>query len=90
MVRFERWCRSVRDVDTSAIEKTLPPVDVVMVWHTYLLNPMYVNGIISHVYSLIYVVSWYAEDTMRLSILSSLPNYTEYLTAHLVSTHFSF
>ncbi|KAI9572329.1 hypothetical protein HD554DRAFT_2015301 [Boletus coccyginus] len=61
--RFRRWCVSVRDVRAGTIENTLPPIDVVMVWHAYLLNPI-----------------WYAEDTIRVPTLSSLPQYTEYLT----------
>ncbi|KAG9316181.1 hypothetical protein JVU11DRAFT_2202 [Chiua virens] len=39
--RFERWCKSIRDVQSDAIERTLPPIDVVMVWHAYLLNPIW-------------------------------------------------
>ncbi|KAI9572327.1 hypothetical protein HD554DRAFT_1671379 [Boletus coccyginus] len=66
--RFQRWCVSVRDVQAGTIKNKLPPIDVVMVWHAYLLNPI-----------------WYAEDTMRVPTLSSLPQYTEYLTVHLSS-----
>ncbi|KAJ8579442.1 hypothetical protein M405DRAFT_704972, partial [Rhizopogon salebrosus TDB-379] len=35
--RFERWCLSLKPTDT--IEQHLPPIDVTMVWHAYLLNP---------------------------------------------------
>ncbi|EIW76458.1 hypothetical protein CONPUDRAFT_64644 [Coniophora puteana RWD-64-598 SS2] len=35
--RFERWCLSLEDNDD--VLDNLPPIDVVMVWHTYLLNP---------------------------------------------------
>ena len=83
VTRFERWCGSVRDVHTSAIEKTLPPIDVVMVWHTYL---MWMKSY--QVCLLIFLFSWYAEDTMCVLMLSPLPHYTEYLTAHLTSTYF--
>lgn len=33
------------------------------------------------------LLSWYAEDTMRVPTLSTLPRYTEYLTNHLVSSY---
>lgn len=87
MKRFKRWCTSVRGVQTGTIEKTLPPIDVVMVWHAYLLNPMYVDETVCRECLLILLVSWYAEDTMRVPTLSSLPLYTEYLTVHLVSSY---
>jgi hypothetical protein len=35
--RFERWCLSIKQSDT--VEQRLPPIDVTMVWHAYLLNP---------------------------------------------------
>ncbi|KAK7442082.1 hypothetical protein VKT23_016357 [Stygiomarasmius scandens] len=42
--RFERWCKALEDSDADVDEdtflgKVLPPVDVLMVWHSYLLNP---------------------------------------------------
>ena len=87
MDRFQRWCVGVRDVQAATIKETLPPIDVVMVWHAYLLNPMYANNTTCRVRSLIHLVSWYAEDTMRVPTLSSLPRYTAYLAAHLASPH---
>ena len=76
------------DVLPSTIEKTLPPLDAVMVWHKYLLNPMYVNRTIFQACFPRFLISWYAEDIMRVQTLSSLPHYTAYLTSHLASTHF--
>ncbi|KIK41875.1 hypothetical protein CY34DRAFT_84653 [Suillus luteus UH-Slu-Lm8-n1] len=35
--RFERWCLTIRQSDM--VEQRLPPIDVTMVWHAYLLNP---------------------------------------------------
>ncbi|KAG2145431.1 uncharacterized protein EDB93DRAFT_504192 [Suillus bovinus] len=35
--RFERWCLTIKQSDT--VEHRLPPIDVTMVWHAYLLNP---------------------------------------------------
>ncbi|KAG2040497.1 hypothetical protein BDR03DRAFT_915553 [Suillus americanus] len=35
--RFERWCLTIKQSDT--VEQRLPPIDVTMVWHSYLLNP---------------------------------------------------
>ena len=84
--RFRRWCVSIRDVRAGTIENSLPPIDVVMVWHAYLLNPMYVHESVCFGCLLIFSVSWYAEDTMRVPTLSSLPQYTEYLTVHLASS----
>ena len=57
-----------------------------MVWHAYILNPMYVYESACRVWLLILLVSWYAEDTMRVPTLSLLPLYTEYLTVHLASS----
>jgi hypothetical protein len=38
--RFERWCKSSPHwAKDSSINDHLPPCDVVMVWHAYLLNP---------------------------------------------------
>ncbi|KAF7304477.1 hypothetical protein HMN09_00850000 [Mycena chlorophos] len=38
--RFERWCLALTAKDAeSGIASILPPLDVLMVWHTYLLNP---------------------------------------------------
>ncbi|KAG2747340.1 hypothetical protein P692DRAFT_20935613, partial [Suillus brevipes Sb2] len=35
--RFERWCLTIKQSDV--VEQRLPPIDVTMVWHAYLLNP---------------------------------------------------
>ncbi|KIJ16489.1 hypothetical protein PAXINDRAFT_75707 [Paxillus involutus ATCC 200175] len=35
--RFERWCLTIQASDTEW--RGLPPIDVAMVWHAYLLNP---------------------------------------------------
>ncbi|KAF7304479.1 hypothetical protein HMN09_00850200 [Mycena chlorophos] len=38
--RFERWCLALTLKEAeSEIAAILPPLDVLMVWHTYLLNP---------------------------------------------------
>lgn len=37
--RFDRWCTTLERFDH--VHRHLPPVDVV--WHSYLLNPMYVS-----------------------------------------------
>ncbi|TFK20552.1 hypothetical protein FA15DRAFT_708011, partial [Coprinopsis marcescibilis] len=38
--RFDRWVRALKPTDDSiAIEDVLPPIDVLMVWHSYMLNP---------------------------------------------------
>jgi hypothetical protein len=37
--RFERWITSLPESITAESEEALVPVDVLMVWHTYLLNP---------------------------------------------------
>ncbi|KAF9222788.1 hypothetical protein BS17DRAFT_755176 [Gyrodon lividus] len=65
--RFNRWCLSLSEQRSGGVEQNLPPIDVVMVWHAYLLNPI-----------------WYAEDTARISALTSLAPYTEYLATYIV------
>ncbi|KAK0230087.1 hypothetical protein IW262DRAFT_377559 [Armillaria fumosa] len=38
--RFERWCKELTSDDNiNFADQCLPPVDVIMVWHAYLLNP---------------------------------------------------
>ncbi|CAL1714266.1 unnamed protein product [Somion occarium] len=39
--RFQRWVETARNVKEIPewIEKELPPLDVLMVWHSYMLNP---------------------------------------------------
>ncbi|SJL02729.1 uncharacterized protein ARMOST_06065 [Armillaria ostoyae] len=38
--RFERWCKELTSDDKmNFADQCLPPVDVIMVWHAYLLNP---------------------------------------------------
>ncbi|KAF7296991.1 hypothetical protein MIND_00931400 [Mycena indigotica] len=38
--RFERWCKALRPEHCEqGIALIMPPLDVFMVWHTYLLNP---------------------------------------------------
>ncbi|KAK0439253.1 uncharacterized protein EV420DRAFT_1279692 [Desarmillaria tabescens] len=40
---FERWCKELTVYDAlDFADHRLPPVDVIMVWHAYLLNPAYV------------------------------------------------
>lgn len=41
---FERWCKALPSsltpsLSPNEIEKELPPLDVLMVWHAFLLNP---------------------------------------------------
>ncbi|KIJ93443.1 hypothetical protein K443DRAFT_135047 [Laccaria amethystina LaAM-08-1] len=38
--RFDRWCQNLKSEDAAKpISEILPPVDVLMVWHSYMLNP---------------------------------------------------
>ncbi|KAF7296993.1 hypothetical protein MIND_00931600 [Mycena indigotica] len=38
--RFERWCQALQPAHSDrGIAVIMPPLDVMMVWHTYLLNP---------------------------------------------------
>uniref|UniRef100_A0A8H8CLD4 Uncharacterized protein n=1 Tax=Psilocybe cubensis TaxID=181762 RepID=A0A8H8CLD4_PSICU len=40
--RFDVWCRSITEEDCMrSLYSIIPPVDVVMVWHTYMLNPLW-------------------------------------------------
>ncbi|KIM42769.1 hypothetical protein M413DRAFT_38911, partial [Hebeloma cylindrosporum] len=38
--RFDVWCQDLRPGDQSkSLKIVLPPIDVLMVWHAYMLNP---------------------------------------------------
>ncbi|KAJ7042053.1 hypothetical protein C8F04DRAFT_1078148 [Mycena alexandri] len=38
--RFEKWCRALQPSHSEkGLATILPPIDVIMVWHAYLLNP---------------------------------------------------
>ncbi|KAJ7684433.1 hypothetical protein DFH06DRAFT_1073106 [Mycena polygramma] len=38
--RFERWCKGLKPSHSeNGLATILPPIDVLMVWHAYLLNP---------------------------------------------------
>ncbi|KAK0499368.1 hypothetical protein EDD18DRAFT_1460302 [Armillaria luteobubalina] len=38
--RFERWCKELTNDDKiNFADQCLPPIDIIMVWHAYLLNP---------------------------------------------------
>ncbi|KAH8804126.1 hypothetical protein DL96DRAFT_1822810 [Flagelloscypha sp. PMI_526] len=38
--QFEAWCSSLTEEDVNSFdEESLPPIDVLMVWHSYMLNP---------------------------------------------------
>ncbi|KAJ7073231.1 hypothetical protein B0H15DRAFT_957375 [Mycena belliarum] len=38
--RFEKWCKALRPSHSEkGMATVLPPIDVLMVWHSYLLNP---------------------------------------------------
>ncbi|KAJ7276641.1 hypothetical protein C8J57DRAFT_1176997 [Mycena rebaudengoi] len=42
--RFEKWCKNLQPGPSQSekgIATILPPIDVLMVWHAYLLNPMW-------------------------------------------------
>lgn len=39
---FDIWAQSLNTADaTKATEVVMPPLDVIMVWHAYMLNPWY-------------------------------------------------
>ncbi|KAF8804298.1 hypothetical protein BYT27DRAFT_7107670, partial [Phlegmacium glaucopus] len=49
--RFDVWCHALKLRDAQkSWEEILPPIDVLMVWHAYMLNP----------------IRWYTEDCMRI------------------------
>ena len=42
-MRFEKWIQAVEVKELSSwIQEHMPPVDVIMVWQAYMLNPRYV------------------------------------------------
>lgn len=84
--RFERWSKTVKYVPLDQFVKdSLPPIDVVMVWHAYLLNPLWVSIylLISH-FVCSSQLSWYSEDTTRLLVLRNLTLLNEFFAESLV------
>ena len=82
MRRFHRWTATVSvhsDVQTWVRDEA-PPLDVLMVWHSYMLNPAYVRSSAcahpdcpwAHSLSPRHYYSWYAEDCVRLPVLQAL------------------
>ncbi|KAG6917558.1 hypothetical protein DXG01_002027 [Tephrocybe rancida] len=85
--RFTVWCESLRSADSSRpAAEFLPPLDVLMVWHAYLLNPGLVSlanvafNLSNHA-----LASWYAEDCIRLPIMRNLSKLTQIFSASLGS-----
>ncbi|KAG2141382.1 uncharacterized protein EDB93DRAFT_1089431 [Suillus bovinus] len=76
--RFEKWCLIIKQTDI--MEQRLPPIDVIMVWHTYLLNPRQVSNLTFFGP----IRSWYAEDTTRISKLKPLAHFTDHFP-HLLA-----
>ncbi|KAF8548607.1 hypothetical protein OG21DRAFT_1422787 [Imleria badia] len=50
--RFDRWCRSLVDLCSVNLELALPPIDVLMVWNAYLLNPIWYAEDTAHISAL--------------------------------------
>ncbi|KDQ63956.1 hypothetical protein JAAARDRAFT_74847 [Jaapia argillacea MUCL 33604] len=83
--RFERWLKTLTTTNIQSgtiqewIDKNVPPLDVLMVWHTYLLNPGQVGS------SPPDTPWWYMEDRQRIKIVAALPMYANPLlvVAHL-------
>ena len=85
--RFYRWLLVLDSSGTIThwMEHQFPPIDVLMVWHSYLLNPRCVvisSGIPTKFDRLI---SWYMEDCERLPLLRSLKGINDLLLTALVS-----
>ncbi|OAX30964.1 hypothetical protein K503DRAFT_669727, partial [Rhizopogon vinicolor AM-OR11-026] len=68
--RFEKWCLSIKSSDT--VEQRLPPIDVTMVWHSYLLNPR------QECFSSF-------PDTARISKLKHLTRFSDYFPTLLAN-----
>ncbi|KAG6841229.1 hypothetical protein C0991_000676, partial [Blastosporella zonata] len=50
---FSIWCKSLQQEDSSqCTAEVLPPVDVLMVWHAYMLNPAWYAEDCSRIYGL--------------------------------------
>ena len=82
--RFRRW---LSILDTSEGFFIMPPVDVWLIWHAYMLNPMSVPGIFLK--SLMSLTPrarrWYTEDCERLWHLRPLKNLKEHPINFVVS-----
>lgn len=73
--RFERWIKSLDNINLAYRSRGfLPPLDVIMVWHAYLLNPGYVDGhfLQIDVLNTIFDCRWFQEDITRLPYLRNL------------------
>ena len=85
-ISFERWCKALKHVAFDSFLEDLPPLDVIMVWHAYLLNPGYEDRY-NHKDAFTHhsvPSSWYSEDTYRLSILRQLFDWNDVFLTSLV------
>ncbi len=91
--RFSTWCSGLTN-DVAGLPNhsfnILPPVDVLMVWHSYMLNPGYdlTNGLISSQLTVSELTSWYSEDCIRVPQLRLLPHIVSHFTSALVSDYY--
>jgi hypothetical protein len=83
--RFELWTLTLDAKSRTATfeDQLIVPLDVLMVWHAYLLNP----GYLFSTYMFIKVLSklfhrWYHEDCWRLNVLAAFCKFKdEFFTA---------
>jgi len=77
--RFRRWLLSLATSDGFFI---VPPVDVWLIWHTYMLNPMSVPKLPFQSWNLRGLISlvrrWYTEDCERVWFLRPLRDLREH------------
>ncbi|KAJ7097656.1 hypothetical protein C8R44DRAFT_563612, partial [Mycena epipterygia] len=67
---FEIWCKALMPADAEQqFAMILPPIDVLMVWHAYLLNPRFEVLSVSCSCA---GDTWYAEDLERRPELTGL------------------
>jgi hypothetical protein len=90
--RFHRWLKAGVPLKplNQWLEEELPPIDVLMVWHAYLLNPLYVTvhtcGSLNDIdVDIQYLCRWYGEDCTRIALIKPLNKLQNYLISAVVS-----
>ncbi|KAG6907306.1 hypothetical protein DXG01_009470 [Tephrocybe rancida] len=89
--RFSVWCGGLNEGGSNKRARDiLPPVDVLMVWHAYMLNPGYVYIIGTIIQSAHRHASWYAEDCSRINALRGLKSLTPVFSNSFVRLHHTY
>ena len=88
--RFQLWISTLRatplDIWIHWVQQDLPPLDVLMVWHAYMLDAKYGSSSARSNNDLKFRFdSWYEEDIARIELLKPLAILKDRLLTTLVS-----